>query len=364
MSKGLVSIVIPTYNRARLLCRTLDSVLAQTHSDWEAIVIDDGSCDNTSKVIAERYSDEARIRYIYQPNEGVCSARNHGLALVQGDYVAFLDSDDTWESWKLELQIACLRQNPEIGMVWTDMTAVDENEVVRHPAYLKTMYRSWREFESSNLFENSQPIDEIAPTLKNVVPGAQFSTGDIFSQMVTGNLVHTSTVLLTRKRQQEVGGFNPMLAPSGEDFEYHLRTCRLGRVGFVDVSSVRYQIGAADQLTARKYSIRIAEHYLNTIRLVIEQERDRILLPNGTLNRTLSYAHGWYGQELVLAGRAAEGRCHLSTALRHRLNPQAIGFFAFSLLPQGMREGLRNARKKWISPALDPQPISLERPTQ
>src|SRR4051812_13032545 len=94
--KSLVSVVIPTYNRAYILGRALDSLLAQTYRNLDIIVVDDGSTDGTRDLIAEKYSHDSRIRYVYQDNQGVSAARNSGLRLMRGDYVALLDSDDVW----------------------------------------------------------------------------------------------------------------------------------------------------------------------------------------------------------------------------------------------------------------------------
>src|SRR5947207_15233453 len=89
---GLVSVIIPSYNRANILGETLDSVLAQSYTEFEAIVVDDGSTDRTPDVVAE-YTDP-RVRYFYKPNGGLSSARNFGLQLANGEFIAFLDSDD------------------------------------------------------------------------------------------------------------------------------------------------------------------------------------------------------------------------------------------------------------------------------
>ena len=97
-----VSVIIPTYNRAHYICETIDSILAQTYRDYEIIVVDDGSADNTRKVL-QKY--DGKVRYFYQKNRGPSAARNFGISQSQGEYIAFLDDDDLWTENKLELQI-------------------------------------------------------------------------------------------------------------------------------------------------------------------------------------------------------------------------------------------------------------------
>jgi glycosyltransferase involved in cell wall biosynthesis len=346
VTDGLVSIVIPTFNRAVAVCRTLDSVEAQTYSNWEAVVIDDGSTDGTAHAIAERYGHDPRVRYIYQANEGVSGARNRALAAAQGDYIAFLDSDDTWEPWKLKLQMACFSREPELGMVCTDMMAINEIGEVVHSEYLKVMYRSWRQYTEADLFDHDYVVGTFAAQLPKSVLQSHLFTGNIFSQMITGNLVHTSTIILRREWQRQVGNFDVTLTPTGEDFDYHLRACRLGRIGFVNVSAVRYQTGMADQLTDRKHGVQTSGNFLRTIQKAIGKDRARIHLPEEAIARTLSYAHGWYGQELALAGRGVEARAHLRLSLGYRGSIHAFCFYGLSLLPMVGVRVLRSVGRK------------------
>ena len=109
----LVSVIIPVYNGERYLAKTIDSVLAQTYQFIEIIVIDDGSTDGSTK-IAQSYE---AVRYIHQPNQGVPVARNTGIAAAKGEFIAFLDQDDTWDTNKLALQVEYLVKNPELGYV-------------------------------------------------------------------------------------------------------------------------------------------------------------------------------------------------------------------------------------------------------
>ncbi|MGC8603005.1 MAG: glycosyltransferase family 2 protein, partial [Desulfomonilaceae bacterium] len=116
---SLVSVIIPTYNRAHLIERAVNSVLEQTYDKLEIIVVDDGSTDNTGNVLSQLQDGDSRVRYIrHETNKGSQSARNTGIRNARGDYVAFLDSDDEWLPYKLEKQIP-LFQNTErnIGVV-------------------------------------------------------------------------------------------------------------------------------------------------------------------------------------------------------------------------------------------------------
>lgn len=122
--KKMVSVIIPTYNRGYIIRKSIDSVLSQTYSDFELIIIDDGSTDNTKDII-EAYKD-SRIKYVYQENSGACAARNNGVLLAKGEYIAFHDSDDTWLPDKLEKQIQAIN---EIGadIVSCQMITHDQN---------------------------------------------------------------------------------------------------------------------------------------------------------------------------------------------------------------------------------------------
>jgi len=118
-----VSVILPTYNRAALLSRSIRSVLGQTDGDFELIVVDDGSQDDTATVVGE-FSDE-RVRYIRLPrNRGLPAARNAGLAQARGAYLAFQDSDDEWHREKLERQRCELEAHPEVAVVYSDMYRV------------------------------------------------------------------------------------------------------------------------------------------------------------------------------------------------------------------------------------------------
>jgi len=116
-SQDSISVVIPTYNRSHTLARALDSVIAQSVQPLEIIVIDDGSTDDTGTLVKSQYPD---VKLYRQSNHGVSHARNRGIESANGEWIAFLDSDDAWYPGKLEAQLRELERNPSIRLCHTD----------------------------------------------------------------------------------------------------------------------------------------------------------------------------------------------------------------------------------------------------
>src|SRR5262245_9487013 len=127
-----VSVVIPTYNRAGFLKTAITSALAQTLQNFEIIVVDDASQDDTEKIL--RQFQDSRIRLIrHKTNQGVAAARNTGVVNSKGKFIAFLDDDDQWFPQKLEKQLRVLEKNPTVGVVYTGSFAVDasSNQIIK-----------------------------------------------------------------------------------------------------------------------------------------------------------------------------------------------------------------------------------------
>lgn len=189
MSQPKVSVIIPSYNCARYLPEAINSVLAQTYQNFEIIVIDDGSTDQTAEVL-RRYGD--RVRAIYQQNQGVARARNHGIRQAQGDWIAFLDADDVLLPHKLEAQLAVAAQNPELGMIHSGWNRVDAAGRVMLPV------EPWHQVPNLAL--------ESWLRWKPVLPSA---------------------MLFRRRWLEQTGGFDPRFPPA-EDTELVLRLSLLG----------------------------------------------------------------------------------------------------------------------------------------
>ena len=128
MSEPRVSVIIPTYQHRDFIGRALASVFEQSLADYEIIVVNDGSTDDTAAVLAPLIESH-RITYIHQENCGQSRARNTGLALARGEYIAFLDDDDVWPANKLATQVAFLDANPSVGMVGGTFRMIDANDV-------------------------------------------------------------------------------------------------------------------------------------------------------------------------------------------------------------------------------------------
>lgn len=330
---GLVSVITPTYNRAYCLGRTLDSALAQTYPHLEIVVVDDGSTDGTAELVRTRYGHEPRVRYLRQENGGVSAARNRGLREARGAYLAFLDSDDVWKPWKLQAQLACLNHVPEAGMIWSDMEAIAADGTPVSPRYLRTMYSAYRWFPRNELFSQQYALRDVWLDAPPEIAPATFHAGDIYSPMIMGNLVHTSTVLLRRERYEKVGLFNEAYRPTGEDYDFHLRTCREGPVVYLDLSSIEYQLDSPDCLTKHLYAT--ALHFLTVVTAALERDRDRITLPPAMVRHVLAEGNAWVAEELLLQGEPRQASHYFARSLRHQpWQPRVLAQLTRCALPE------------------------------
>jgi len=341
--EGLVSVIIPTYNRAQFCKEAVESALSQTYHDIEVIVVDDGSTDNTREVVSNL---DSRVRYLSQKNSGVSAARNVGMQAARGEFIAFLDSDDTWLPWKLQLQLNVLRTLPSAGMVWTDMIAVDETGRELYASYLTNMYSAYKYFDRATHFRVAKTIATICDDCPAAWADRMFYAGNIFTPMFLGNLVHTSTVLLRRSRQEAVGFFDTNLVRTGEDYDFHFRTSRMGDVAYIDVSSICYRIGAPDQLTSSELMAWIARNNLKTITKMIACAHDEIKLPDSLIRQRFAQSHAWIAREELFSDTRS-ARWHYLQSLR--LNPfqaRVAAFCLLSLLPVRLLRTMRDIKRK------------------
>lgn len=232
----LVSVIIPTYNRAETLPAAIESVLAQDYPHFELIVSDDGSTDETPGIL-DQYAKQLTV--IRRENAGVSRARNRGIQASKGELIAFLDADDYWLPEKLSAQVAWFSQNPAAMICQTEETWIRNNRRVNPKARHKKR------------------------------------AGDIFIPSLSLCLISPSAVMVRRRLLDETGLFDPDL-PACEDYDLWLRvTCRFP-VGLIEKSFAVRRGGHADQLSALpgldKYRIRAIQKILHTGRLTPAQQ--------------------------------------------------------------------------------------------
>ncbi|HLJ48637.1 MAG TPA: glycosyltransferase family A protein [Bryobacteraceae bacterium] len=130
-----VTAIIPAYNTARFLPYALESVLRQTYADWEAVLVDDGSTDNTRELVAEAMPKfGGRLQYVYQPNRGLPAARNTAIRHAKGELIALLDADDIWEANRLQLGVEMMDLNPRMGLTHAKVARIDvDGRFIEHP---------------------------------------------------------------------------------------------------------------------------------------------------------------------------------------------------------------------------------------
>jgi len=209
--KPKVSIVIPAYNRAWCLAETLDSVLHQSFSDFEVIVVDDGSTDATLAVL-KQYPQVRSHRW--EANQGVSAARNQGIRLARGELICFLDSDDRWLRHKLQTQVDWMREHPEAVACYTDEIWI-RNGVRVNP---RNKHRKY--------------------------------SGDIFRQCLPLCLISPSSIMMRASVLTEIGGFDTDL-PACEDYDLWLRLTSRYPVQFLPESLIVKTGGHADQLSQK-----------------------------------------------------------------------------------------------------------------
>lgn len=346
---GMVSVLIPTYNRAYIIAASIDSVLAQTYQNVEIVVVDDGSTDDTPAVL-EKYG--SRIRYIFQQNAGLAAARNTGLAAARGEYIAFQDSDDIWLPNKLEMQMAVMREHPELSLVWTDMTSIDPGGNVVHERHLRKGYRAFDKFDIDEVLPVRGKLGDLLPSTTEADRNASYRYGDIHGAMALGNLVHPPTVLLRRSHVERSGGLDLTFNWTCEDYEFLWRACAHGPAALIEEPSMLYRIEGADQLTRPDLLLYVARGFVTALERHLANNRRTIDLPRKVLNAHLAESFGWLGKEEVLAeqGDRRRARRYLCKSLRYSpWQPRLFAFVAATCTPRSWFESLRALKRMHVS---------------
>lgn len=297
IKKPSVSVIIPTYNRKDLVLETINSVLKQTFKDYEIIVVDDGSTDGTQLELSYLVHS-GKLRYVYQENNGLASARNRGIDESVGRYLAFLDSDDIWLPSKLEKQVAMLEKDPHCAMVYTDS-------------------RNFNEYGLS-------PVSRLVSSDKNTMAGM------IWEYLVMGNFINPSTVLIRKTVIGQVGYFDTALK-MGEDWDFWMRIAHKNRIGFIDEALVHYRIHSNNMTK----NTAVLTQYLT---LIINKTFMKSLMDKKNVKKkklALGLVHQRAGWDYLSSGEAKKARHEFLTLIRiSPLNLMGYKLFIKSLLPK------------------------------
>lgn len=232
----IISVIIPTYNRAAFICKTVESVLKQTFTGFELIVVDDGSTDNTEELL-EKFSKFPNFRYFFQPNKGRSIARNMGSSLAKGEWIMYLDSDDYLVEDALDKLYRLALEAKESDMVFANFLYVSNNREHTKQGHL---------FTGKSLNRN------------------------LFADLVAQRYCFTKTgaYLVKKKLDQEVGGFVTAFEP-GEDYDYALKLLSRAKLSY-SADIVLYVERHTDNTTDKAIEtafIKIWKHYLSVPRI-------------------------------------------------------------------------------------------------
>ena len=331
MIDTLVSVIIPTFNCCRYIEDAVESVLNQTCRPFEIIVVDDGSTDDTGSKL-KKYKD--RVRVVTQENQGSSKARNVGLALSRGDYVAFLDADDRWGPEKLEWQLACFRELGDVGMVFTDFSAIDPDGGIVATRYLEGAFGVFREYGIALpvIFKDSRRILGTGPASDPAGLRAHF--GSAFPELCKGNFILPSTTLFRRSHIESIGlRFNETYR-CAIDQDFHLRFASHYPVAYIDAVTAEYRIGREGQLSGNPNTPQLILNTIETLEDVF-RERESLRTEHNALFQTVmarSHARLAYYYLSVLDRENARKHAHASLSYEPYLL-KAVGILVASFTP-------------------------------
>jgi glycosyltransferase involved in cell wall biosynthesis len=233
MNSPLVSVIIPTYNRAALLCEAVDSVLQQTYRNIEVIVVDDGSTDDTTAAM-EKYGD--RVRYSRRPNAGVNAARNLGFKQARGEYIALLDSDDLWAPYKLELQVRLLRFFTDVGFTFSNFLIFKGSHPDADSNLVMDGLQTWFEHvpERIDPYQWHRPFASLkGPSLQLPREDFTISGGDIYASSLVCPYVLPSTSLIRKSALAQLR--LPEIQATCGDWEFFARLSKQSQCLYIDL---------------------------------------------------------------------------------------------------------------------------------
>jgi len=292
-----VSVIIPAYNCASYLPTAIESVLAQTYTDWEVLLVDDGSTDDTEKIVTP-YLD--RIRYMKQSNKGLPGARNAGIRASKGEYIALLDGDDSWLPTKLEQQMPRFRDR-EVGIVYSDF-AVQYSDGRFQPSYLA-----------------DRPLAAEGYALNNYI---------------RSRFLFPSTMVLRRDCMEECGLFDEEMLVC-EDVELFARICMRWKLALVNRPLVVRNEGTHN-ITANLS--KLSQYTIIALNKILSKEPQLPASSRRVIQTELGRQHWWSGYAAFQSGDMVGARIGLGNAIKYDGSNcrKCIPLLALSYLPKSV----------------------------
>lgn len=341
---NLISVIIPTYNCKNYIIQAISSVLDQTYKKVEIIVVDDGSTDGTYGVLKPLLG---RIKYVSQQNGGVSKARNVGMGLAQGEFIAFLDADDFWLPSKLELQWRFLKKFSHVAAIFSDFALSNSNGEIIEPRGIKKSYPVFNTYKVK--------IDDIFSSTDNSYTNTSSARqgkrmdiyyGNIFKFLFLGNFIKTSSIVVRKQASEQIGKFNPNLKTQ-EDYEYFLRLSMRFDLSYID-SPLVITRKRADQLTRDDQKESTVSKSLEVIENISSEAKQ--IVGKEIVKRRLAEKYRTLGLVYLGKRKKRQARDAIKVSLQHnRLDMFSFFIYFWSFLPFRFAEFLRKTGRKVFS---------------
>lgn len=234
--RPLVSVITPAFNAEKYIAATIESVLAQTYSDWELIIVDDGSTDRTAEIVKNYTARDSRVVYVFQKNAGQSAARNAALMHSHGVYIAFLDADDLFNPEKLEVQTTFLEKNPLCGVCYCRIAHFFNDDP-----------------EKFFTFDVPHP------------------SGNLFQDLLRSNFINPLSVVLRKNLLDQVGGFNPSFRRVDEQYLW-LKLARAGAdFQYLNQSLARYRVHRGSLSNEARYFSETEAQFIKLLAIIKPQ---------------------------------------------------------------------------------------------
>lgn len=300
----MVSVIMPAYNAEKYIAESIRSVLNQTYRDYEIIVVDDGSTDNTRRLVEEKFP---QVRYFLTKNQGAARARNHGIRMARGDLVAFLDSDDLWLPEKLARQVELFEADKETMMVFTEELVFGSDD-----------------HKESGLCKRERLMK-----------------GDIVKNIFLNSDITTSTVMVRSEVFREIGCFDENVFVA-EDDNLWMRIAHRYKVALLDEVLVHYRWVEGSLSHRMENLFKGVLGHIEWIETHYEDLKNH--LGQAVLDRKRSDIYSSYGYYLFSIGKYRESRRYYWKSLSYNMNIRKLIYIAASFLPQSVIDMIRRIK--------------------